>query len=71
MPLNKLTPPIAKIMKKNISTITVFFKSSTAVRADETRSLSPRIVVTAFNGLSTRKALSDCRESPASSSSAL
>ena len=69
IPLNRFTPAIAKIRKKNSNTMIVCFKKGSDARTDYTRILSPLILVIALRGLSTLKALKLDNERPSSSSS--
>jgi len=69
-PESIIVDAIAKIKKKNNSTTNVSFSRGMALITDSTKILRPFILVIALKGLSTRKALSEARETPSPDTSA-
>ena len=66
IPLKRLTPPVAKIRRKNMSTITVFWSSGRAFNTALTIILRPSMLVIALRGLSTLNARRDEIDKPSS-----
>ena len=66
MPVKRLTPPIAKIRKKNMSTIIVSVRSDIAATIDFTINFSPGMLFTALSGLNTLNVLRLDNETPSS-----
>jgi hypothetical protein len=64
-PLSIIVDAIAKIKKKNMSTIKVSLSKGMALMTESTKTRRPLILVMALKGLSTRKALSELRLKPA------
>ena len=66
MPEKRFTPPIAKIRKKNVSTIIVSVRSDIAATIDFTINFSPGMLFTALSGLSTLNVLRLDNDTPSS-----